>query len=849
MLSRRTTKVFTKEHEAGKLVIGHETKVTKVTEQNELNKNWTFSLVESSYSIKGITNKQLKSGKQFAATIPGTIHTDLLNNKLIVDPFFSDNELKLGWITECDWVYQTKFDFYDNTNKNVNLVFEGVDTVGEIYLNDRKLGNTDNMFLTYSFNVKNILKQKNNLLKVIIKSPVRYAKQQEEKYGKLPVALNSSRVYIRKAQYSFGWDWGPTFPTSGIWRKVYLREWSNAKIDSLVFNTKKLGKNYADVEVVIRVETHSSKNILLLVSLSDGDNVYEKKITVQETKEYRVAFKIKEPKLWYPNGEGDQHLYLLRAKIFDDDNEILDEVERKVGIRTIELILKEKETSTFKFRINSRDIYCKGVNWIPADSFLPEVSQKKYSYLLSLAKQANINMVRVWGGGIYENDEFYRLCDELGLLVWQDFMFACGAYPENNEFIANVRKEVTQNVLRFQHHPCLALWCGNNENEWIWFQEQKISSKKMTGYKIYHNVIPKILNKVDPDRPYWQSSPFGNEDDPNSFKSGNTHQWKIWSMWIDYEEVKDDKSLFVTEFGFQGPANKDTFEKYLSKKNRTFSDKIFEHHNKQIEGPERIIRFLSGHLPIKTEWDDYLYLTQLNQAFALKTCLEYWRTNGRTNGSIIWQLNDCWPVTSWSIIDSDIKPKIAYHFVKNAFALQLIYIKDDGSTIKIILLNQNQDIIKGKLRLTVISAITGEIIQDTSNNLTISKVSIVEISSFIRKDLPPDENWIITAVLYDESNKTICRNYYLTKLWKHVQLKQSTLELKMLKKGGSTQLEMKSDNPVFFIDLYHKDVTFSERGFFILPGEQIKLNVFGDELKTLKTEDIKIFSLNGYLHY
>jgi len=311
--------------------------------------------------------------------------------------------------------------------------------------------------------------------------------------------------------------------------------------------------------------------------------------------------------------------------------------------------------------------------------------------------------------------------------------------------------------------------------------------------------------------------------------------------------VKDDKSLFVTEFGFQGPANKDTFEKYLSKKNRTFSDKIFEHHNKQIEGPERIIRFLSGHLPIKTEWDDYLYLTQLNQAFALKTCLEYWRTNGRTNGSIIWQLNDCWPVTSWSIIDSDIKPKIAYHFVKNAFALQLIYIKDDGSTIKIILLNQNQDIIKGKLRLTVISAITGEIIQDTSNNLTISKVSIVEISSFIRKDLPPDENWIITAVLYDESNKTICRNYYLTKLWKHVQLKQSTLELKMLKKGGSTQLEMKSDNPVFFIDLYHKDVTFSERGFFILPGEQIKLNVFGDELKTLKVEDIKIFSLNNYL--
>ncbi|PIP76918.1 MAG: hypothetical protein COW85_11665, partial [Ignavibacteria bacterium CG22_combo_CG10-13_8_21_14_all_37_15] len=331
--------------------------------------------------------------------------------------------------------------------------------------------------------------------------------------------------------------------------------------------------------------------------------------------------------------------------------------------------------------------------------------------------------------------------------------------------------------------------------------------------------------------------------------SGNTHQWKIWSMWIDYEKVKDDKSLFVTEFGFQAPANKDTFEKYLPKKNRTFSDKIFEHHNKQIEGPERIMRFMSGHLPIKTEWDDYLYLTQLNQALALKTCIEYWRTNGRTNGSIIWQLNDCWPVTSWAIVDSDIKPKLAYYFVKNAFAPQLLSFKDDGSTIKIILLNQNQDIIKGKLRLTVVSTITGEIIQDTNTNLTSSKEGLTEISSFVRKDLPSEENWIIAAVLYNVSNIIICRNYYLTKLWKHVQLKQSTLELKMLKKGGSTQLEMKSDNPVFFIDLYHKDVTFSDRGFFILPGEQIKLNVFGDELKTLKVEDIKIFSLNGYLHY
>ena len=199
-------------------------------------------------------------------------------------------------------------------------------------------------------------------------------------------------------------------------------------------------------------------------------------------------------------------------------------------------------------------------------------------------------------------------------------------------------------------------------------------------------------------RPYWPSSPFGNDEDPNSFESGNTHQWNIWSRWIDYTEVVNDKSLFVTEFGFQGPANKDTFEKYLPVKNRNISDQIFEHHNKQVEGPERIIKFLSGHLPIKTDWNDYLYLAQLNQAFALKTCLEYWRTNGRTNGSIIWQINDCWPVSSWAIVDSDIKPKISYHFVKNSFAPQLIYFNNDGTKIKINLLNQNHLSLKGKLR-------------------------------------------------------------------------------------------------------------------------------------------------------
>jgi beta-mannosidase len=583
-----------------------------------------------------------------------------------------------------------------------------------------------------------------------------------------------------------------------------------------------------------------------MVSLSNHDTFNEQNIPITSSSKNKISFIIKKPKLWWPNGEGEQNLYLLKVKLVKE-NIVLDEIQKNVGIRNIELVLKENNKSTFKFRVNNKDIYSKGVNWIPADSFLPRVNKKKYSELLMLAKQANMNIVRVWGGGVYEDDEFYNICDELGLLVWQDFMFACGSYPENDNFIANVSEEVTQNVLRLQHHACLALWCGNNENEWIWHQEQKTSYKKMPGYKIYHRIMPAILRKIDPSHPYWPSSPFGNNEDPNSFESGNTHQWNIWSRWIDYTEVANDKSLFVTEFGFQGPANKDTFEKYLPIKNRNVSDQIFEHHNKQVEGPERIIKFLSGHLPINTEWDDYLYLAQLNQAFALKTCLEYWRTNGRTNGSIIWQINDCWPVSSWAIVDSDIKPKISYHFVKNSFAPQLIYFTNDGIRIKIHLLNQNHLSISGKLKITIIDSSSGMIVSEQNQKVNTKIRTIIEISSMLIKQLPANNNWILTAVLLDESNNTVCKNYYTLKPWKHIKLEKPQLKIKVKNKKNSTSLIIKSKNPVFFIDVYYPNLTFSDRGFYLLPEEQIEIQIKESKSNSFKASDFKIYSLNDYL--
>lgn len=807
--------------------------------------NWNFSLVTNSVLKDELKKQKIKTGIWYNAQVPGTVHTDLLQNKLIDDPFFSDNELKLEWIDKYDWIYKTEFLIEDK--RNYNLALNGIDTIADVYLNDKLILSCKNMFLSYKSDVEKYLKPGKNELKIYFHSPVNYSTKEESKHGKLPVALNSSRVYIRKAQYSFGWDWGPSFPTSGIWKNIFLEEKREVEIENVLFTTKSISKNKAVVKVSAVIKTKKTNSYKLIVRLKNSKDVIEKKVNFTKSGNVTAEFEVKNPKLWWPNGEGEQELYDLSLAIVDKENNVIDAAEKKVGIRTVELIQKEKNENTFKLRINGKDIFAKGVDWIPADSFLPRVKNEKYLKLLTLAKDANMNMVRVWGGGIYENEQFYNLCDKLGLLVWQDFMFACGAYPEHESFIKNVKEEVKQNVEKLHHHPSIAVWCGNNENEWMWFQEQKTTYKNMPGYKIYNKIIPEILKSIDSTMCYWQSSPFGNEADPNSFTSGNTHQWDIWSRWIDYENVKYDKSLFVTEFGFQGPANKDTFEKYLPKENRKINDRVFEFHNKQIEGPERINKFLSAHLPINTNWNDYLYLTQLNQGFALKTCLEHWRTNGRTKGSLIWQLNDSWPVTSWALIDYELKPKLAYHFVKNIFSRQIVFFSKSKNKIDINLQNQNGKDFTGELRINLIDASTGKVIKEIVKEIKIkadSKITAEKISSDIFESY---KGLIAVASLFNNVSSLVSTNYYKEQPWKYFKTAKAKISLQVFGKGLNKHVGVKTNKPAYFVDLYFPGVIFNKRGFTILPGEEIIINISGEKVNKIKASGIKIFLLNNYL--
>lgn len=805
----------------------------------KLNQDWKFSISEKSRGMENIPTSLIESGKWFNAIVPGTIHTDLLNSKLIDDPYYADTESKLNWVTEQDWIYKTEFSIDTEKNINYYLVLNGIDTIADVYLNDKKLLSCSNMFVKYEKKLNKHLSLDKNELKIYFHSPVRYAESEERKYGRLPVELNSYRAYIRKAQYSFGWDWGPSFPTSGIWRDVYIVEEPSTQIDAVLIDTIRLSKSKAKLRVKVNIKCIDNSKKKLLVEIAGESK--ELKITGSNT--YEVELNIKTPKLWWPNSEGEQNLYDLKLMLFDKENNKLDSVTKKVGIRTIELITYEKKENTFKLRVNGRDIFAKGVNWIPADSFLPRIGKTKYYKLLNYVKQANMNIVRVWGGGVYESDYFYELCDELGLLVWQDFMFACGAYPEHNEFIKNVKKEVEQNVKRLQHHPSIALWCGNNENEWIWYQKYSADYKEMPGYKIYHKVIPAILKKLDPLRPYHPSSPFGWDEDPNSFNSGNTHQWQIWSMWIDYEQVINDRSLFVTEFGFQGPANKDTFEKVIPIENRKIHDRVFEFHNKQVEGPERIWRFLTAHLPGVTEWDDFLYLAQLNQGFALKTCLEHWRTNGRTNGSIIWQINDSWPVTSWAIIDYDLKPKLVYHFVKNTFAPQLIYFSNCNGIVHAIIQNYSYEKYKGSYKLCFVETSTGEVVKQFSKKVSIDEKDTLSLQLPLSKDM--SDKVILYAQLFDSNEEEIGTNYYKTQPWKYYNFADAKISLKI--KEISNQIEVTSNKPAFFIDLYAKRIEFDKRGFTLMPGEKVTVNSVSKNSINPTVDKLKVYSLNQYL--
>jgi beta-mannosidase len=666
----------------------------------DLNGAWRFKAVASKTML--LTDRA-DVQEWMAASVPGTVHTDLMAAGRIPDPFVRMNELDVQWIDSQRWLYRREFEVESALIEEdaVRLVAEGLDTYARVKLNGRIVGQTADMFVEHRFDVKRFLKVGKNVLEVLIDSPVIRSQKLLQKHGALKVALEPHRVYVRKAQYSFGWDWGPKLTTSGIWRDIYLEAVSGCRIVSVFARAGKVTRHNAVVRVSIELE-RSTKSPVDLRLNTQGEGFEDRQSFTMRGKTKSLVINVPNPRLWWPNGYGDQALYQLRVTASVNGVECDGRVS-SFGIRTVRLLQeKDEEGCSFIIEVNGVKIYCKGADWIPCDTFIPRIRPSTYERLLRLARDAHMNMIRVWGGGIYEQDVFYELCDRLGLMVWQDFMFACGEYPEQPWFLRLVEDEAAKAITRLRNHPSVTVWCGNNECEWGFCTENPGKTPDdMNGAPIFRDLLPSLCRSLDGTRPYWRSSPFGSGF-PNAESSGNHHQWAVWGFWKDYKEYENDSGRFVTEFGFQAPAHLRTLESVTVPSDRNAQSKVFEHHNKLTEGTERLFRFQAAHYTVGTELDDFIYKGQLVQAEALKTAVEHWRRRKfKTAGSLFWQLNDCWPVSSWAVIDSALRPKAAYYYAKKFFAPILVSFKKKKDGLEVWITNDLLSPVVGELEVSL----------------------------------------------------------------------------------------------------------------------------------------------------
>ncbi|HLP16976.1 MAG TPA: glycoside hydrolase family 2 protein [Bacteroidota bacterium] len=749
-----------------------------------LDGKWEFKALD----IYGMLPARARAAsKWMPAEVPGTIHTDLMKLRVIDDPFYRMNENDVQWIDAVKWVYRKRFIVTENllTEDRVELEAGGLDTYAQIYCNGMKVGMTANMFVEHRFEIKEFLKAGMNELAIIFDSPTRLSKDLQAAHTPLRVANDPHRVFVRKAQYSFGWDWGPRLTTSGIWRSIKLQAYSHGRLSHPFAKTVSVSADEAVVELTVDIERTSDVPLSVHAFIGGGMVAHEYMGTINEG---RAMFdvRIPEPRLWWPNEYGAQPMYAAVIELRRGAEEI-GVIETSFAVRMVKLLQeKDEEGSSFIIEVNGRKIFCKGADWIPSDSFIPRIPETTYERLLTLAREAHMNMLRVWGGGIYEQDVFYDLCDRLGLMVWQDFMFACGEYPDDAWFHVQVQDEAEKVIRRLRNHPSIVVWCGNNESEWLFCTEHPgASPDDMHGAGIFSSLLPSVCEKLDGTRIYWRSSPFG-DGFPNSESNGTHHQWTVWSSWKDYPEYAMDHARFVSEFGFQAPASRSTFDTVTLPKDRFMQSEVMEHHNKQIEGTERLVRFMAAHYRMTDAFDDFIYHGQLVQAEALKFAVEHWRRRKYlTAGTLFWQLNDCWPVSSWSVIDSSLVPKAAYYYAKRFYAPVLISLKPAADTIEVWLTSDWDHPEKGTMVIELLS-VNGGVRWKRSKQIVCPPDASFAAARVVKSAVTKyDRSEHYLRVRFETSVGTITENRYFFKEPKHLQLPKPRLSWKLqeLKRG------------------------------------------------------------------
>lgn len=640
------------------------------------------------------------------AAVPGTAHGALLAAGRVPDPFFGRNEADVRWVGERRWAWRLGFEVEGGLASHEALVFEGLDTYCSVWLNGERLLTTDNMFVPHRVDVRDRLLPGRNELLLCFEPALARAREVEAVHGKRALWNgDSARLHARKAQYHFGWDWGPELVTSGPWRAVRRHGWA-VRIDELQCRSEvDVAARRATLRIAARLEgAVAGQRLAFELRDPQGQSIAVQSVPADAA---QATLNVADAQLWWPLGLGEQPLYTLVARVMDGES-VLAEDSRRIGLRTLRLVQEPVEGeagSSFHFEVNGRDFFAGGANWIPDDNLLERITPARYRERVAQAAAANMNMLRIWGGGVYEHEAFYEACDEMGILVWQDFMFACGLYPANEAFMASVRAEAEAAVRRLRHHACLALWCGNNE-DYMLAESQGLAgpgvpAERFEARAIYEGLLPEVCATLDPDRPYWPGSPFtpGEGAKSSDASVGDRHSWEVWhQQMLPYQRYGDVQARFVSEFGMQSHPSLALFESVLPVDERFPESRTVQWHNKagSAAGPDghrRLAVYLADNLRVGPTLADHVYATQFVQAEAMRVAYQdfrrRWQRPGAraVGGALVWQLNDCWPVTSWALIDSSGAVKPAWHAVRRALEPLAVAVRLEAGQARLAVMN------------------------------------------------------------------------------------------------------------------------------------------------------------------
>ncbi len=801
--------------------------------------------------------------KGIITSVPCSVYDDLIENSLLDDPYYRDNELHALKLMEYDYEYSIGFCVDENISScdKVMLRFDGIDTLSDIYLNDVHLGHTCNMHRVWEYDVKDSLIAGENILKVVLHSPTKYIKEENAK-DPIPGTTDAMAgfPYLRKAHCMFGWDWGPRLPDAGIWKKVSLIGYNEARFDGVYIRQKhEEAKVHLDFEIDIKkayeadikrygaVDRDLAEfNIAADIVSPDGECIHV------EGEKLLEGVDIASPKLWWPNGYGEQPLYKVIISLFDAEGEELDVFEERIGLRTM-TISREKDEygEAFCHEVNGVKVFAMGADYIPEDNILPRINKERTYKLLEQAKLANHNCIRVWGGGFYAGDDFYDACDELGLMVWQDFMFACAVYNLTEEFEENITAEFIDNIKRIRNHASLGLWCGNNEMEMfvleggMWVNKP---SQRSDYVKMYEYIIPKVLKKYDPDTFYWPASPSsgGAFDEPNAENRGDVHYWDVWHGNKPITEYRKFYFRYVSEFGFQSFPGLKSCESFTLPEDRNIFSYVMEKHQRNSSANGKIMNYMEQTFLYPTSFDAVLYASQLLQAQAMRYGVEHFRRNrGRCMGAVIWQLNDCWPTASWSSIDYFGRWKALHYYEKRFFAPVLLSCAEEGILTQDTNPNAEPYEVKKSIQLCVANesmrdeALTvrwalrdasAQIIRQDECDVTVPALSSVWLDKVDMPDAKLYENY----VSYDcfRGEEYVSGGTVLFSAPKHFRYKNPNLkveldgdEIVVKADAYAASVEILNDNEDMILSDNYFDMNAGTRRVRILEGEPTGLRV------------------------